>query len=69
MVYVVAINNNTGVSAKTDGTDVFYGVGVDVKINDNMKFRLEFERMKIDNNNIENIGVMDNIGVGLLFDF
>jgi outer membrane protein W len=57
------INNTTGDSAKTDGTDVFYGVGVDGKINDNMKFRLEFERMKIDSDDIE------NIGVGLLFDF
>ncbi|BBB23697.1 hypothetical protein CVFO_0413 [Isorropodon fossajaponicum endosymbiont JTNG4] len=30
---ITAINNNTSVSAKTDGTDVFYGVGVDGKIN------------------------------------
>ncbi len=59
----VATNNNTGDSAKTDGTDVFYGVGVDGKINDNMKFRLEFERMETDGDGI------DNIGVGLLFDF
>lgn len=50
-----------------DGNNEFYGVGVDGKINETMKYRVEFERMKIkddtDSNNV------DNIGVGLLFDF
>lgn len=58
-----AINDNIGVSAEADGTDVFYGVGVDGKINDNMKFRLEFERMEVEDEDV------DNVGVGLLFDF
>lgn len=58
-----AINTNAGVSAKGDGTDAFYAVGVDGKINETMKYRLEFERMKTDSDNL------DNIGVGLLFDF
>ncbi|SMN01217.1 hypothetical protein SPONN_2336 [uncultured Candidatus Thioglobus sp.] len=54
-------------SGKDDGNDVFYGVGVDGKINETIKYRVEFERMKVksDNGNTN----MDNIGVGLLFDF
>lgn len=60
------VNNNTGVlEEKADGTDVFYSVGVDGKINDTMKYRLEFERMKLEGNAVD----IDNIGVGLLFDF
>jgi hypothetical protein len=57
------VNTDTGVSAKADGTDVFYGVGVDGKINETMKYRVEFERMKI------NSAEVDNIGVGLLVNF
>lgn len=47
----------------TDGTDAFYGVGIDGKINELMKYRIEFEGMKFDDENIS------NIGVGLLFGF
>ena len=67
---IAGINKITGVSVKTSGADMFYGVGVDGKINDNMKFRLELEHMQADSNDEDekhfNIG---HIGVGLLFDF
>lgn len=53
------------------GLMCFYGVGVDGKINDNMKFRLEFERMYANNDNgISKLHFdIKHIGVGLLFDF
>ncbi len=61
---VKAVNNNTGVSEKIDGTDALYGVGLDGKVNNAMKYRLEFERMAdMDGDDV------DNIGIGLLFDF
>lgn len=53
---------NGGSSKKIDGHDVLYGIGLDGKINDFIKYRLEFERMDVDSD-------MDNIGVGLLVDF
>jgi len=50
-------------SVKDDGTDVLYGVGVDGKINETMKYRVEFERLEGKHSDI------DNIGVALLVDF
>jgi hypothetical protein len=40
-----------------------YGVGVDGKINDTIKYRVDFERTKVDDSNI------DNIGIGMLYSF
>ncbi|SFV89081.1 hypothetical protein MNB_SUP05-SYMBIONT-5-1429 [hydrothermal vent metagenome] len=54
---------SVGESTKGDGTDVLYGVGLDGKINDSMRYRLEFERMDLNGSD------MDNIGVGLLVSF
>ncbi|NYT28431.1 MAG: porin family protein [Candidatus Thiodubiliella endoseptemdiera] len=56
-------NTTTGVSKNVNGDNEFYGVGVDGKINETMKYRVELERMKTDGNNL------DNIGVALLVDF
>ena len=55
-------NMTTGVSANgdEDGTDVLYGVGVDGKITDTMKYRVEFERLDED---------IDSVSAGVLFDF
>jgi hypothetical protein len=58
-----ATNPTTGVIVNGDGYDGFYSIGVDGKINETMKYRAEFERMKIDSEYLE------NIGVGLLVDF
>ena len=47
-----------------DGNHAFYGIGIDGKINETIKYRVEFERMSFgDGDN------MKNIGVGLLFGF
>jgi hypothetical protein len=47
-----------------DGNHAFYGIGIDGKINETIKYRVEFERMSLgDGDN------MNNIGVGLLFGF
>jgi hypothetical protein len=56
-------NTTTGARIKNNGVDVFYGVGADVKINKTMKYRVEFERMKMDKVDL------DNFGVSLLFNF
>jgi outer membrane autotransporter protein len=46
------------------GNNEFYGVGIDGKINETIKYRVEFERM-----NVGEGDDMDNIGAGLLFGF
>jgi hypothetical protein len=47
-----------------DGNHAFYGIGIDGKINETIKYRVEFESMSLgDGDN------MKNIGVGLLFGF
>ncbi len=51
---------------KVKGNDELYGVGVDGKINETMKYRVEFERMKMKKGKSNS---MDNIGVTLLVDF
>ncbi|SMN12871.1 hypothetical protein BHECKSOX2_1370 [Bathymodiolus heckerae thiotrophic gill symbiont] len=56
-------NKVGGKSVKDDGTDVLYAVGVDGKINETMKYRVEFERLKADSD------YMNNIGVALLVGF
>jgi hypothetical protein len=48
---------------KISGTDVMYGVGVDGKINDTIKYRVAFERIRADDDNI------DNIGISMLYSF
>ncbi len=58
-----ATNTTIGVSKNVNGDNEFYGVGVDGKINETMKYRVELERMKADGDNL------DNIGVALLVDF
>jgi hypothetical protein len=42
------ITGATDFSDKTNSTDVMYGVGVDGKINDTIKYRVDFERTKVD---------------------
>jgi hypothetical protein len=49
------ITGATDFSDKTNSTDVMYGVGVDGKINDTIKYRVDFERTKVDDSNIDNI--------------
>jgi outer membrane autotransporter protein len=53
----------TDFSNKVSDTNVVYGVGVDGKINDTIKYRVDFERTKVDDSNI------DNIGIGMLYSF
>ncbi|CAC9644821.1 outer membrane beta-barrel protein [bacterium endosymbiont of Bathymodiolus sp. 5 South] len=57
------ITGATDFSDKTNSTDVMYGVGVDGKINDTIKYRVDFERTKVDDSNI------DNIGISMLYSF
>jgi hypothetical protein len=52
-----------GESNSASGNHEFYGVGLDGKINETIKYRVEPERM-----NIGSID-MDNIGASLLFGF
>ncbi len=52
----------TASSNKFSGTDVIYGVGVDGKINDTIKYRVDFERIKADDD-------IDNIGISMLYSF
>ncbi len=52
----------TAFSNKISGTDVIYGVGIDGKINDTIKYRVDFERIKAD-------GDIDNIGISMLYSF
>jgi len=52
----------TAFSNKVSGTDVIYGVGVDGKINDTIKYRVDFERIKAD-------GDIDSIGISMLYNF
>ncbi len=44
---------------KTNESDAFYSVGIDGKINEKLKYLIEFERMKIKsrNANVDNIGI------------
>jgi hypothetical protein len=54
---------------KFSGSDILYGLGADGKINDydNIKYRAEFERLKI---NDEDMNIdFDVFSVGLLFDY
>ncbi|VVH64650.1 hypothetical protein BSPLISOX_2744 [uncultured Gammaproteobacteria bacterium] len=48
---------------KVSDTNVMYGVGVDGKINDTIKYRVAFERIRADDDNI------DNIGISMLYSF
>jgi hypothetical protein len=53
----------TDLTEKVSGTDVLYGLGADGKINDTVKYRVEFENLELD-------GVdFDVFSVGLLFDY
>ncbi|CAC9635811.1 porin family protein [bacterium endosymbiont of Bathymodiolus sp. 5 South] len=56
-----SFKNKENVSAS--GNHEFYGVGLDGKINETIKYRVEFERMNLGNTD------MDNIGASLLFGF
>jgi hypothetical protein len=56
------ITGATGYSDKGSDTNVVYGVGVDGKINDTIKYRVAFERIRADGN-------IDNIGIGMLYSF
>jgi hypothetical protein len=47
---------------KMSATDVMYGVGVDGKINNTIKYRVAFERIRADGN-------IDNIGISMLYSF
>jgi hypothetical protein len=55
---------NAVISASSSGNNEFYGAGLDGKINETIKYRVEFERM-----NVGEGDDMDNIGAGLLFGF
>jgi hypothetical protein len=44
------ITGATGSSDKGSDTNVVYGVGVDGKINDTIKYRVAFERIRADGN-------------------
>jgi hypothetical protein len=52
-----------GESNSASGNHEFYGVGLDGKINETIKYRVEFERMNLGDTD------MDNIGASLLFGF
>ena len=52
----------TDFSDKVSDTNVVYGVGVDGKINDTIKYRVAFERIRADGN-------IDNIGISMLYSF
>jgi hypothetical protein len=52
-----------GVSKELNDTDFLYGVGLDGKINETMKYRVEFERIDAA------VGNMDIVGAALLFGF
>ncbi|VVH66653.1 hypothetical protein BSPLISOX_2614, partial [uncultured Gammaproteobacteria bacterium] len=52
----------TDFSDKVSDTNVVYGVGVDGKINDAIKYRVAFERIRADGN-------IDNIGISMLYSF
>ncbi len=51
----------TEINVNDNGDDEFYSVDIDGKINETMKYRVEFERMKINSDDVDDIG--------LLFDF
>jgi hypothetical protein len=59
---LTTIAGATDFSGKDSGTDVIYGVGIDGKINDTIKYRVDFERIKAD-------GDIDNIGISMLYSF
>jgi len=59
---LTTIAGATDFSGKASGTDVIYGVGVDGKINDTIKYRVDFERIKADDD-------IDNIGISMLYSF
>ncbi|CAC9613015.1 hypothetical protein [uncultured Gammaproteobacteria bacterium] len=45
-------------SREFNGTDIFYGIGVDGKINETMKYRIEFESMDMDGDSMNNFGAV-----------
>jgi hypothetical protein len=54
-------NWSTDFSNKVSDTNVMYGVGVDGKINDTIKYRVAFERIRADGNIDKRIGrVLNN---------
>ena len=59
---LTTIAGATDFSGKNSGTDVIYGVGVDGKINDTIKYRVDFERIKADSD-------IDSIGISMLYSF
>ena len=59
---MTTIAGATDFSGKISGTDVIYGVGVDGKINDTIKYRVDFERIKSDDD-------VDNIGISMFYSF
>jgi len=59
---LTTIAGATDFSNKDSGTDVIYGVGVDGKINDTIKYRVDFERIKSDDD-------VDNIGISMFYSF
>ncbi len=59
---LTTIAGATAFSNKVSGTDVIYGVGIDGKINDTIKYRVDFERIKSDDD-------VDNIGISMFYSF
>ena len=59
---LTTIAGATDFSGKNSGTDVIYGVGIDGKINDTIKYRVDFERIKADSD-------IDSIGISMLYSF
>ena len=59
---LTTIAGATDFSGKISGTDVIYGVGVDGKINDTIKYRVDFDRIKADDD-------VDSIGISMLYNF
>jgi opacity protein-like surface antigen len=50
-------------SLSGNGTKLFYGIGLDGKISKTMKYRVEYEILKVDGDSVK------NIGASILFDF
>lgn len=58
-----AAATETSAPISDDGTDLFYGVGVDIKTTDSITTRIDYERFEFDDDDI------DNFGVSVVFSF
>lgn len=56
------------VSAKDDGFDIFYGVGLDVKVKDNISVRAEYEKFNLDSAN-DSTDKIYLATIGLVYNF